>query len=547
MNIHQIAYRLNDKAVEEGFQIASLPELRKKYLGKKQLPNQIFTNKTVFDKTHTYAYHYGGRDEMQFNVGEEGDDLRDWTRYGLCFSLKASRSLTDPIKQLEPFRSRFNYCIEKHPEYFEGFEMWHFQNGERSENYSPRAISAELFQANTTFICLGKLIDKPLSELREEELSNILLGFDKLLPVYQFAVLDSPSILSKEKRIAKTCWNDNDWMYPSGLAGKSLDPNSHERKYGFGHEEWLFDFEKIIDGYHYALLQPVQRGREKYTNGLFDVRLYSSNSDTKDRSWIGFIKDLEVISNEDAKAINDHYRKNGWLDEMAQDIQKVNGDVEHFRSLKPHERFNVKFKPENAKLVKPYKLIVDFDKIIGIPRYIFVHDEETPTQQEERREKEKKRRRDFKFKPGRSDKSLKTRVSNREKKVVQSEPLHDKIQEILYDHLVEVYGEDNVGSENDTGLATRIDITVQDGGKIILYEVKSYPSVMISIRAALGQLLEYGYYPNPIENLKEMVIVSHLPIEPEDQEYLDLIRGTTKLDIFYQHVDIDSKKVSPKT
>jgi hypothetical protein len=99
-----------------------------------------------------------------------------------------------------------------------------------------------------------------------------------------------------EKRIARICWNSNNWTSPSDLEGKSTSNNSHERKYGYGHEEWLFDYDKVIDGYHYILLQPVENGRKSFLNKLFDVRLFSRNSESNKNFWIGTIKNLEVIS-----------------------------------------------------------------------------------------------------------------------------------------------------------------------------------------------------------------------------------------------------------
>ena len=73
MNINQIAEKLNSKAVREGFEIAELPELRKQFLHKKKLPANIFTHHTIFSD---YAFHHGGRDEMQFNVGEDWREIR---------------------------------------------------------------------------------------------------------------------------------------------------------------------------------------------------------------------------------------------------------------------------------------------------------------------------------------------------------------------------------------------------------------------------------------------------------------------------------------
>lgn len=541
MNIKQIAERLNEKASKEGFQIADLPELRKKYLGKMQLPSKIFTSQTIFNEKDKYAFHHGGRDEMQFNIGEEYIDEKSITRFALCFSLEPSHSLPHPVEDLEPFRKRFNKCVESYPGYFDSFKMWFYQNGQRHGDFTPQVIPDEWFQYGT-FIAIGNIIKKPLAELTEIDLTAILIGFDNLLPIYQFCVLQSPSVLSKEKRIAKVCWNENDWISPSGKYGKSTDPKSHERERGYGHEEWLFDFDKLIDGYHYGLLQPVQKGRETFLKKTFDVKLFSHNSATQKNLWVGSIKKLEVISIEDAKAVYEHYKNNGWLDEMAHQIKSIKGDVSHFRSLKPHECFSVRFKPEYAKLDKPYRKIENFQSTIGLHRYQFVRDKSQP----QTLEKEKDKKRKFKFKPGKSEKSLANRISTRRKKVVQSEPLHDKIQEILYAHLVVIHGEENVGMETDTGLGTRIDVSLSTSDGITLYEVKSYPSVMITIRAALGQLLEYSYYPNPIKNFHEMIIVSHLPIEEVDKEYLEFLRNKTSLKIYYQSVDPNTRIISEK-
>ena len=541
MDIYQIAKKLNELAIAENFQIAQLPELRKKYLGKKQLPYKIFTTQTIFDKKDIYAFHHGGRDEIQFNFGEDNLDGEVCTRYAICFSLEPSHSLPNPVHDLQPFRQKFNECIVSYPELFADVEMWYYQNGKRYGNFPPQPIRDNWFQFRA-FIAVGNLIKKPLEQLDEVDLFKILNGFDKFLPIYSYCVLNQPPNQTVEKRIARICWNDNNWTSPSGINGKSNQLESHENERKYGHEEWLFDFEKLIDGYHYALLQPVQKGRDTFLNKLYDVRLFSRNSDTKEDFWIGSIKNLEVISNEEAKEIYEIYNENGWLNEMTQHIKSVNGDYKFFLSLKPHECFNVRFKSEYAKLDSPFKSVEDFKNKIGTYHYQFVRDKTKP----QSNAKPKLKRRNFKFTSSVFDKSLSNRISIREKKAVQSEPVHDKIQKVLYNHLVNKYGVSKVGIETDTGLSTRIDVSVNSEKGIILYEVKSYASVMISIRIALGQLLEYAYYPNPIENLSALVIVSHIPIDDVGKEYLKFLRETTSLRIFYQSVDLDKKDVSKK-
>ena len=119
--------------------------------------------------------------------------------------------------------------------------------------------------------------------------------------------------LQLEKRVARITWNDNGWVLPSGTYGKSKDLNSHENVYGYGHEEWLFDFSKIIDNYHYGFLEPVRKQYDAYIGKKFYVWLYSINNETKKRFWVGEINNLEVISREEAETIKQKYVERGWF------------------------------------------------------------------------------------------------------------------------------------------------------------------------------------------------------------------------------------------
>jgi hypothetical protein len=541
MNITESAELLNSMAIDQEFKIAALPDLRKRFLEKKKLPANIFTIKSIFKD---YAFHIGGRKEWQFNFGLEYIGNKRVTRFALCLSLEPSSSLLHPIESLEPYRKRFNDCLKKHPEYFNSFKMWYYHNEIRSANYLPQTIPNEWFKFKN-FIAVGKIIPKSPNVLNEKDLSVILRGFDDLLPIYEYCVLRKNSLRNiKENRISRICWNDNDWEQPSGKHGKSGTANSHENEKGFGYEEWLFDFEKIIDGYHYAFLQPVQKGRNNFLHSLFDVKLYSRNSETGELFWVGIIKDLEVITNEESVKAHNKYKKSGWLNEMAKQLKENNANSDDIIINEPYYCFNVRFRPENAKLFDPYKTIEDFDKKVGTYHYVFVKDK---TINNTTIPNEVLQNRNFIFKPGISDKSEKDRNFKRKKISRQIKPIHDKLQNALYEILVCKYGKDNVGVETNTGNSNRIDVCLKTEKEFTLYEVKSYPSVMTSIRVAIGQLMEYAYYPNPISNLKELIIVSHLPIEKEDKEYLKIIRYTTKIKVYYQSLDLETKELTEKS
>ncbi|MGH2403364.1 MAG: hypothetical protein ACRDGN_02765, partial [bacterium] len=61
-----------------------------------------------------YAFHVGGRTELQFNIGEEERDGQAVVRHGVAFSLELSQSLPS-IEPLLPKIARFNDYVRERP------------------------------------------------------------------------------------------------------------------------------------------------------------------------------------------------------------------------------------------------------------------------------------------------------------------------------------------------------------------------------------------------------------------------------------------------
>lgn len=345
-----------------------------------------------------------------------------------------------------------------------------------------------------------------------------------------------------ETRIAKLCWNENYWRFPSGTVGKSNDAKSFERRYGYGHEEWIFDYSKTIKGYHHSYLQSVQKFYGAYAGRVFDIYFWAHDSSRGKSVWIGKIKNVHVISEEEAEAAYAIYRRNGWNIEMMNQIEAVNADSKRFRRYEsnPIFIFNISFRPENATVFSDRYPVENFQQAIGTYRQQLVKAKrnfriETASEEERR----------FSFDPGKKKKFLTRRLATRVKKRILIDPLHDKIQDELFDTLAEEYGEEKVGWENNTGLDTHIDITLRRGNRYALYEIKSYPSVRISLREAMGQLFEYAFYPKAID-VDELIIVSAADAKPNDLKYLQHLRAVTGLKIFYQKYDLNRKKLLEK-
>ena len=175
IEIKTVALKLNE--LSHSHHIGQLQALRTRLRGKPTRTDEIFTKSTIFPD---YAFHDGGRHELQFNIGtEEIEEGHVVFRYGVAFSLETSRAHPD-VSGLFPKIERFNYYLRTNPYAFPGFLMWYWTGTKRSSDFYPRPIEPALAQKGN-FIFLGKRVD--VDELNLEDVLNEL---DRLLPLYAF-------------------------------------------------------------------------------------------------------------------------------------------------------------------------------------------------------------------------------------------------------------------------------------------------------------------------------------------------------------------------
>lgn len=156
------------------------------------------------------------------------------------------------------------------------------------------------------------------------------------------------------EKIARICWNTNEWKCPSGLEGKSNLDVPHENKYCFGHEEWLFDETKVIDGYNYGYIQAINTKRNKHVGKCYDIHLFTISPD-KQRLYVGCLHNVIGLSRDESKQIYDEYKKLGWIEEMKLQIKDVRGNPE---ALTREFLVNVMFKLDEAEINYGKKLII---------------------------------------------------------------------------------------------------------------------------------------------------------------------------------------------
>jgi len=330
-----------------------------------------------------------------------------------------------------------------------------------------------------------------------------------------------------ENKISKICWNSEGWKFPSGSKGKSAAAKSFEAGYGYGHEEWLFDKTRMVEGYHYAFLQPLNLKSDKHVDKTYNLFLYTITDGIK--YFVGQIKKAECISKKESREIYAIYKQKKWLKEMVKEIEKAGANPENFMKTSPDIFFNVKFQFENVIRPEEVEELSDKDLNISTTRYKLLS-----------------KLTDFKFVTESIDEEndgnfKNTKTRKRIYKVDSSfDPYHDKLQNALCTLLRTKYKSEYkaVSIEKD-----RVDIKAKTHtDKWHYFEIKT-DSPKLSIRNAFGQILEYSYWP-ATERADKLIIVSDAAPDSDTKKYLDYIRKKSNLPLFYRFFNLDSNVLS---
>lgn len=174
-DVGPIARALNARAAP--YAIGRLQDLRTTLRGYSKRPSSdIFTSHTIHPH---WAFHYGGRTELQFNIGLEDIDGASELRHGVAFSFEPSQSLPS-IDVLVPKVRLFNDYLRAYPDAYPDMRMWHYRTSVRSSDYPATPIMTELVVPGP-FVFLGKR-----QRIADIDYDVILADFDRLLPLYEY-------------------------------------------------------------------------------------------------------------------------------------------------------------------------------------------------------------------------------------------------------------------------------------------------------------------------------------------------------------------------
>ena len=116
-------------------------------------------------------------------------------------------------------------------------------------------------------------------------------------------------------------------------------------------------------------------------------------------------------------------------------------------------------------------------------------------------------------------------------KCINIRHMHNEIMSRLYNILCDVYGTENVGTENHIG-KKRIDTIAKTEQGYDIYEIKTHDTPRDCVREAMGQILDYAYFEIE-DKINQMYIVGPSPNTDDVDLYLAKLRESYGLKLYY--------------
>lgn len=467
-----------------------------------------------------YAYHKGGREELQFNVGFE--DNGAYFRYGVAFSLEPGRGLPDPVAVLAPKIARFNRIVTRFPE-LASLKLWfHYEARSPSHPFGP--IPDEWVRRGA-FVFVGERVPVPRGGISPAMIRRAAEVLVMLLPLYlllEGGTVGAARAPVSDYRVARLCWNTDFWQRPTGRKGKSRNRKAFEAQHGYGHEEWLFDRSMLLDGWKYGFVQALNHSHDTYVGRRLALLLYTLDTDSKRRFWVGTIDALEVLTVAQARQATREFTRRGWLKAMRRQVAELGLDPGSLSVTKATELLNVRFRPEALQVFDPPAPFP-----AGTVRSTYYGTlQDVPTAQAEILGSEEEAE-------ALIERNL--RVLKTTRHVYENDTEVDLVQTQWQQLLRKTLREDLPGVQAVVETKVdghRLDAVLVQGTRRIFVELKTRGTVRQVIREALSQLLEYAYWP-AAQRCQSLLIVGAAEAGTNERAYLTMLRERFGLPVHY--------------
>jgi hypothetical protein len=157
----------------------------------------------------------------------------------------------------------------------------------------------------------------------------------------------------------------------------------------------------------------------------------------------------------------------------------------------------------------PHWVLAAFDRLLPVYRYVMARDAATPTLEPPR---------PFLFTPQRAAGDAQSTRASTRARMFDVNLRHRVLQTTLCDELAATLGPDKISEEAAIG-GFRADIVTREDSGYVLYEIKTGGTVPACLREALGQLLEYGFWPEAMAPVR-LVVSGEPEIDDDARVYI---------------------------
>ena len=328
-------------------------------------------------------------------------------------------------------------------------------------------------------------------------------------------------------KLTRISYNSKNWQRPTGDAKRHEAPGTYNHEHGFGHEDWLFRSEWLIEGWRYAFLQGVNKSHRRLVEAgePVDLTLFTIEPD-KRRRYVATIDEVECLDNGQAEAALEFFKQQGWFQTMLDEVAANGGNSSALGDSQWAKHIlNVRFRLENVTPFNVREFAAANDPVIGLSRYMLYDVDRA----------ERKVLADRMTRKGSEIAPLAVPVRRKAVSSVEYTPEHAKMQAKLLAELKEQFPAARIRCEEDF-----VDICLYTESERVLFEIKTDLAPRTVLRQALGQLLEYAFYPGTREYTltTRLVVVGRRPLSPKDQLYLSKLRDDFSLPLEYRVVTL---------
>ncbi len=331
--------------------------------------------------------------------------------------------------------------------------------------------------------------------------------------------------------LQRLCWNSQGWRGPTGE--KYGEEGSYVGKNGFGHEEWNFNTADLINGkvYGYTYYNPPAGG--VIPLGPHSIFFFTI-APGKERLLVGGYQNAHFLTPMERRQLRMQLEGSDVLDRRAEELvalgmPKLSDRSAALEHLLQDFALNVHTSPQDVLSFSPPRILQSEDtggrNPLRLNRYTKPVFLEEPPASATNEDPDAIQPHD----PPPEDlfEDSYVRFTTAKKRVIVCR--HNLLSNRFKNWLVSVHATE-INTE-----AQSVDTTCLSEGQVCLFELKTChsQSTRHALREALGQLLEYAYYPGRPNSKWHAVVLDAAPSETDIQWFTQLAKIQLPVELFW--------------